>query len=132
MKLVPSPPGRYVGGTAVMDGADLMALDPAALESVRGSRIAMIFQNPRAALNPSFTIRTQLVETLRRHHRALSHAEAEETAASMLREVSSATTMSTPSRWTSSQWKPHFGPASASASNPKAAISNSARQPRRR
>jgi len=86
MKLVPSPPGRYVGGKAVMAGTDLMALGQWELESIRGSRIAMIFQNPRAALNPSFTIGTQLVETLRRHHR-LTQAAAKHQAIGMLREV---------------------------------------------
>jgi peptide/nickel transport system ATP-binding protein len=87
MKLVPSPPGRYVGGKAMMGGTDLMTLDAAGLESVRGARIAMIFQNPRAALNPSFAIRTQLVETLRRHNRKLNPAEAEKIMLAMLREV---------------------------------------------
>jgi peptide/nickel transport system ATP-binding protein len=69
MKLVPSPPGRYVSGSAVVAGIDLMKLSPRDLVDVRGSTLAMIFQNPRAALNPSFTIRTQLIETLRRHDR---------------------------------------------------------------
>lgn len=86
MKLVQSPPGRYVGGKAVMSGIDLMALGQSDLESIRGSRIAMIFQNPRAALNPSFTIRTQLVETLRRHHK-LAQTAAKHRAIGMLREI---------------------------------------------
>ena len=86
MKLVQSPPGRYVGGKAVMGGVDLMALGQSDLEQVRGSRIAMIFQNPRAALNPSFSIGTQVVETLCRHHR-LTRSTARNEAIGMLREV---------------------------------------------
>jgi oligopeptide/dipeptide ABC transporter ATP-binding protein len=86
MKLVPSPPGRYVGGKAVISGVDMMTLGPRELETVRGSRIGMIFQNPRAALNPSFTIATQLIETLR-HHRKLSREQARREAIRMLREV---------------------------------------------
>jgi len=37
-----------------------------AMEQVRGRRIATIFQNPRASLDPSFTVQSQLIETLRR------------------------------------------------------------------
>jgi len=87
MKLVPSPPGRYVGGSAIMDGMDLMALAPRDLVGIRGAKLAMIFQNPRAALNPSFTIRTQLAETLRRHNAGMTKAEAERRLLKMMRSV---------------------------------------------
>jgi peptide/nickel transport system ATP-binding protein len=85
MKLVATPPGRYVSGTAIIDGIDLMALEARDLMRVRGSKLAMIFQNPRAALNPSFTIRTQLLETLRWHDPA--RRQADERLARMLRSV---------------------------------------------
>ena len=87
MKLVSSPPGHYESGTAVMDGIDLMALSPRGLAAVRGSKLAMIFQNPRASLNPSFTIRTQLLETVRRHDPGRDATDAERYVRSLLRSV---------------------------------------------
>jgi peptide/nickel transport system ATP-binding protein len=86
MKLVPTPPGRYVSGSAVIDGIDLMGLGQRDLVRVRGAKLAMIFQNPRAALSPSFTIRTQLLETLRLHARR-SIEDPEQRLLKMLRSV---------------------------------------------
>ena len=87
MKLVARPPGRYAGGAVHMDGEDLLSLDERALEEIRGNRISMIFQSPRAALNPSFTVSTQMVETLRRHDPGLSKEEARRQALALLRAV---------------------------------------------
>tara|TARA_B100000676_G_C18085859_1_gene854982 strand:+ start:4192 stop:5205 length:1014 start_codon:yes stop_codon:yes gene_type:complete len=78
LKLVPRPPGRYAGGKILIDGVDLLSTSEPELEDIRGQRISMIFQNPRAALNPSFTVLTQLVETIRRHNRSISRTEAED------------------------------------------------------
>ena len=87
MKLVARPPGRYAGGTVEMDGEDLLSLDERSLEEIRGKRISMIFQSPRAALNPSFTVSTQMVETLRRHDPAVSKLAAKGQALALLRAV---------------------------------------------
>ncbi|MDP9137632.1 MAG: ABC transporter ATP-binding protein [Pseudomonadota bacterium] len=87
MKLVPTPPGRYVSGRAIIDGIDLMTLRARDLVGVRGAKLAMIFQNPRAALNPSFTVRAQLVETLRRHDRESSKIQTEQRMLKMMRSV---------------------------------------------
>ena len=65
--LIPRPPARIVGGEVVFDGEDLTALSERELEDVRGKRIAMVFQDPMTSLNPTLTIGTQLVETIRRH-----------------------------------------------------------------
>jgi oligopeptide/dipeptide ABC transporter ATP-binding protein len=67
MKLIPSPPGRYAQGTIIFQGRDLLALREKDMRRIRGDRIAMIFQNPRAALNPSFTVGGQFVEAVRQH-----------------------------------------------------------------
>ena len=67
--LVPSPPGRIAGGRVLFDGRDLTALPEAELRRVRGAGIAMIFQEPMTALNPVFTIGSQMVEVLRRQRR---------------------------------------------------------------
>lgn len=64
MRLVPAP-GRIVAGSALLDGRDLLALDERELASIRGRRIGLILQNPRAALNPSLRIGAQLARTLR-------------------------------------------------------------------
>src|SRR6202790_3862994 len=46
MRLIPEPPGRIVGGTAMLGGRDLLRLDKAAMREVRGNDISMIFQEP--------------------------------------------------------------------------------------
>jgi oligopeptide/dipeptide ABC transporter ATP-binding protein len=87
MNLVPSPPGRVVGGEIALEGQDLRALATDAWEDVRGSKLGMVFQNPRAALHPSFTIGRQLVETLQRHNPQLGRKEAELERARILRRL---------------------------------------------
>src|SRR6059058_4495883 len=61
MRLVPDPPGRIVGGSVKLAGADLLALDDEAMRSVRGNRISMIFQEPMTSLNPVMRIGDQIV-----------------------------------------------------------------------
>jgi oligopeptide/dipeptide ABC transporter ATP-binding protein len=87
MKLVPTPPGRYLGGAVELDGVDLLALDERSLQDVRGKIIGMIFQNPRASLDPSFTAGSQLIETLRRHESTLDQEAAQSAARAALVEV---------------------------------------------
>ncbi len=65
--LIPQPPGRIEGGTALFGGLDLLKLSEKELQKVRGSRISMIFQDPMTSLNPYLKIGTQLVEPLRLH-----------------------------------------------------------------
>ncbi len=62
--LVPSPPGKIESGTALFDGRDLLAMSAAELQSIRGTDIAMIFQDPMTCLNPFLTIGEQLIEPL--------------------------------------------------------------------
>ena len=63
-------------GEVVMDGVDLARLSPAGMEGWRGRRIAMIFQDPQAALNPLFTVGTHLVDVLRRCQPGVSRRDA--------------------------------------------------------
>ena len=86
MRLVPTPPGRIVAGSIRFDGRDLLTLDEATMQSVRGDDIAMIFQEPMTSLNPVFTIGSQIVEAIRLHRR-LDKRQAEEEAVSMLQKV---------------------------------------------
>ena len=65
--LIPKPPGRIEGGTALFAGSDLLQMDEAALRKVRGKGISVIFQDPMTSLNPFLTIGEQLIEPLRLH-----------------------------------------------------------------
>jgi peptide/nickel transport system ATP-binding protein len=66
MRLLPEQ-GRVVGGSARLDGADLLALPEMRMRDVRGGRVAMIFQEPATSLNPVLTVGRQIVEVLERH-----------------------------------------------------------------
>ncbi len=67
MRLIPSPPGRIVGGEALFQGRDLLTMDEEEIRSVRGNKIAMIFQDPMTSLNPVLTISQQVSEALELH-----------------------------------------------------------------
>jgi oligopeptide transport system ATP-binding protein len=67
MRLIPSPPGRIVGGEAWFQGRDLVHMDDEEIRSVRGNKIAMIFQDPMTSLNPVLTINQQVSEALELH-----------------------------------------------------------------
>jgi oligopeptide/dipeptide ABC transporter ATP-binding protein len=64
------PPGRTAEGRVVFRGRDLRSLDEREMQTVRGAEIALVFQEPMTALNPVFTIGSQIEETLRVHGRA--------------------------------------------------------------
>jgi peptide/nickel transport system ATP-binding protein len=68
-------PGRIVGGSVRLNGEELTTASPKRLRSLRGDRIAMIFQDPMMTLNPVLKIETQMVETLQAHIK-IGHAEA--------------------------------------------------------
>ncbi len=67
MRLIPNPPGRIIGGQAIFEGQDLLALSEAEMRQVRGSRISMIFQEPMTSLTPVLSIGRQLRESLELH-----------------------------------------------------------------
>ncbi len=74
-------------GTIRYDGRDLLALPDSALAALRGTRFAMIFQDPMAALNPVFRIGTQLVDLQRAKRPKESRAARLARAAAMLTRV---------------------------------------------
>ncbi len=86
LRLLPANVTR-IGGEIAFDGVDLLALDDAAMAGWRGTRIAMIFQDPMTALNPLFTIGTHLVDVIRRREPGLRRREALSRAEAMLRRV---------------------------------------------
>jgi len=86
MRLVPSPPGRIVGGSIRLAGRNLVTLPEHEMRDVRGNEISMIFQEPMTSLNPVMTIGKQIAETLRLHQ-DLSKQAAMAKAVDMLRLV---------------------------------------------
>jgi len=67
LRLNPYPASQIVAGEIKLHGEDLLKLSEAEMESVRGRRVAMIFQEPQSSLNPVLTIGQQIGETLRWH-----------------------------------------------------------------
>ncbi len=67
MRLIPMPPGKIVGGEAVFEGRNLMEINDDEMRSVRGNKIAMIFQDPMTSLNPVLTVGQQVAEALELH-----------------------------------------------------------------
>ena len=67
MRLVPSPPGRIVGGKVILDGENILELSENKMGQVRGSKIGIILQDPMTSLNPVFSIGNQVEETIRIH-----------------------------------------------------------------
>ena len=67
MGLIPQPPGKIESGEVWFQGRDLLKLSKEQMRLVRGSEIAMIFQDPMTSLNPVLTIGTQITESLKLH-----------------------------------------------------------------
>jgi peptide/nickel transport system ATP-binding protein len=80
------PAGRISAGRAMFGGLDLIAATPKQLAQVRGRQIAMIFQNPRTALNPIRPVGRQIADVLIRHGK-LTRRAAPAAAVEMLRAV---------------------------------------------
>ena len=86
LRLVPQPAGRIVAGEIVFEGQNLLALAEVAMRSVRGNRIAMVFQEPMTSLNPALTVGLQVAEPVQRH-RGLAWSRALEVARELLERV---------------------------------------------
>jgi oligopeptide/dipeptide ABC transporter ATP-binding protein len=66
LRLVP-PPGEIATGRIIFDGQDILSLSEQEMRDIRGARIAMIFQDPAASLNPVFTVGEQIELVIRQH-----------------------------------------------------------------
>ena len=86
MKLVPSPPGKIVGGRIRFKGQDLVPLSREAMRHIRGAKIAMIFQEPMTSLNPVYTIGNQICEMFTLH-KGYTKRQAMDAAVHMLEKV---------------------------------------------
>jgi len=80
------PDTAVMNGAVVLDGAEIVGLDKKDLREVRGTKAAMIFQEPSTALNPVYTVGWQLAEGLRAHGK-YSRSEAKARAIEMLGRV---------------------------------------------
>jgi len=67
--LVPSPPGKIVGGRILFKDQDILKFDDAAMQKLRGNQISMVFQEPLTSLNPVFTIGDQIGEAIATHEK---------------------------------------------------------------
>lgn len=65
--LIPAPPGEVTAGRIRFRDTDLLGMPERELRAIRGSRIAMIFQDPLSSLNPLLTVGTQIAEVLETH-----------------------------------------------------------------
>src|SRR5437762_8031942 len=86
LRLIPSPPGKVLGGRILFEGRDLLALSEREMRTVRGKDIAMIFQEPMTSLNPVYTIGDQIVEAITLHQ-GVGTRKAYEIAEQALRDV---------------------------------------------
>jgi peptide/nickel transport system ATP-binding protein len=83
LNLIAIPPGKVVGGKILWLGRDLVTLDPVEMSRIRGKEIAMVFQEPMAALNPVYRVGEQIAEGIRSHE-GLSKRQALDRAIEML------------------------------------------------
>lgn len=67
MKLIPSPPGKIIGGSALFHGRNIFEMTDDEIRRLRGGKISMIFQDPMTSLNPFLRISTQMIETIQLH-----------------------------------------------------------------
>jgi peptide/nickel transport system ATP-binding protein len=80
------PPGRIEGGRILYKGKNLVGLEEEEMRRLRGSRIAMIFQDPMMTLNPVLRVETQMVEAVQAHEK-VSQDEARRRARDALGQV---------------------------------------------
>jgi peptide/nickel transport system permease protein len=86
LRLLSSPPAQIVGGSIRFNGRDLLDIEFDEMRRIRGRDIAMVFQDPLASLDPSFTIGYQLIEAIRLHEN-VTRAAARDRAAKLLEGV---------------------------------------------
>ena len=84
LKLLQCPPGEITKGSIMLDGEDILTYSQHKMQSsIRGKKIAMIFQDPMTALNPVFTVGDQIAESISIHEN-VSMVEAQKLAVGML------------------------------------------------
>ena len=87
LRLIPSPPGKVVGGKVMYDGKDLLQLSDTEMHKIRGNAISMVFQDPMTSLNPVMTVGDQIAEVISVHNPGLSKEEVRERVIAILAKV---------------------------------------------
>lgn len=87
IRLLPDGIASHPSGEILFNGRDLLKLDDSGIRAVRGSQIAMIFQEPMTSLNPVLTVGEQITEALQLHRPNMSDAEAEQRTITALEQV---------------------------------------------
>lgn len=80
-------PSARVKGSIILDGSEVSAMGGEALARVRGKKAGMIFQDPCASLNPLFTVKEQIIETIEAHEPVIDKSAAEMRASMLLLET---------------------------------------------
>ena len=83
LRLIPSPPGKIVGGQIKLAGEDLFSKTEEEMRKIRGKAVSMIFQDPMTSLNPVLTVEEQIAEVIELHE-DINHAGAIQKAKEML------------------------------------------------
>ncbi|QSB02426.1 ABC transporter ATP-binding protein [Methylomonas sp. EFPC1] len=87
IRLLPDGVASHPSGEILLNGQDLLSLDDVGIRTVRGLKIAMIFQEPMTSLNPVMSIGEQITEALQLHHPDMDDAEATERTIKALEQV---------------------------------------------
>lgn len=66
-RLLPKPPACEISGEILLNGRDILKMSPSELRKIRGAKIAYVFQEASASLNPVFTIGSQIAEAVKIH-----------------------------------------------------------------
>jgi len=83
LNLIQQPPGKIESGEILFEGEDILKMGDEQIHKIRGNEVSMIFQDPMTALNPIFTVESQIAEVYRIHEK-LSKTEAIKKAREML------------------------------------------------
>jgi oligopeptide transport system ATP-binding protein len=86
LRLLPEANTKIKGGEAIFEGQDLLKLSEQQMQKVRGSKIAMVFQDPMTSLDPTMKVGRQIAESLKKHL-GLSGQRATERAVELLKLV---------------------------------------------
>ena len=83
LRILPDPPAKIRNGEVWLDGEDLLQKPENEMLKIRGAKVAMIFQDPMTALNPTMTVGSQISEVVLLHN-DMSKSEAEQRTIEML------------------------------------------------
>jgi peptide/nickel transport system ATP-binding protein len=87
LRILPDPPAKIVGGEIELDGENLLEKPEKEMLSIRGKKVAMIFQDPMTALNPVMSVGTQITEVVEMHNPHMSKEDCRERTCKMLEMV---------------------------------------------